>query len=1496
MPNNNEFAVILSPALQGPPGAGSESGLGSATILSSVTIPSSGSVTVNLASKNFLNSGDFIYGNIRGVEGVLSRTGDVYSFARQTNGSPVSIVGEAASFYPLRSSDILFSVDTVAALRLRPYVTTDEKVFVNGRSNVSDGLWGIYRADLFDLTSVDDGITVVVSIAGTRWKRIAFDAVGSGELSVASSTVLGGIKIGTGIQITGDGTVSSLKYTNRVYVSPNGSDVNDGRSPETALRTIKAAARIAYFTPEVETIYVGTGEYIEDNPIYLPPGTAVIGDNLRRTKIKALNEGRDIFWWSSGCYINYLVFQDNYFGGYGILDTSNQSNLREISATTLNFKVFPGHTLQRLPGIYKDGAGLIEAQRNNIINDAYDYMASLNPGFVTGDDINTCKRDIGYFVDAISNDLKAGGNVNSIKAGQAYRDSAGDLIAAIANEVPQTKQAFIKAGELCKTAIVTVPNGYGSVTSGDCTQVSDTIDNLTSLIISLIDGGDAPQFNSGSTYILMDQEWVKILDIIDNTISVADTGKRGINNPIDGSNTTPTKHVNGTVISQAGRSFRYAVAFPDQGGHWGRGRISVSGNNVTGTNTSFLKETFPGWRLKVGGSFYTIQTINSNTSITLTASGTAKVSKSYKVIPKPEQILLSPYIQNCSNISVLGKAYYDSGTETYDADKTRAGGMLVDGAQLDSGTAVPSNVADAFTQIAFGGIGFHLKNDAYAQLVSVFQVFDEVGVLCESGGYSSITNSATNFGKLGLVAIGFSNAAIPSFRDAIATQIVNQTKTDFNAEPSVILATSFSSLSNGTKTKAIITVNNFDISKLEAGQLVTIAGHTSTPSINGTNVAIAGINFSSNSIEIELNTTYPNTPVNGSATGTITVTSGKLQTKVTVNGFDENPLANYIVKVTGLPDHPSGAQYVVSDIEQELTNGICRFTLQQVIPSNVLSSLAANPAIELRAPSTVNSSSHTYEYVGSGINYNALPINGGRTDVSKQAVEINSGKCYVSATDQDGNFNVGNYFSVNLRTGQIKFAGQLNLGVIDALELLASPGVPIYEFVTSVRDQNSAENTAIATEKGVRDFIVANLGSLFGKQPTTLGGTSASKGQLVQLDAEGVIDVSMVKIPTSSVYTVANQAARLVTGFNGIPLKPGDYVIQRNTAPAPAVKYILTALPATIAENWDVFSTDSFDASAITSGLISAARLGTGTANATTFLNGEKAFVPVVQSLKIAPSSPLIVGTESVTTPVSSGTAGNLEIDITRAEFTVGQVTGSSSLGVVKFLFDDFSINSSSILSIKGKFRTATSPLSFNSGTGALTIQQSTSTQNGFLSSADWANFNAKLNSASNLLDLANVGTARTNLDVYSKTETSALIAGATPPLPVSTPSVLGGIKIGNGLSATGDGTTSITAATNVQSGASYTITTADNGKIVELSNATTVALLLNNNLPANFSCLIMQSSTATVTISSAAGSSLNNSRSHNKLYGQWSVATLYVRSNTTGTNAAWILSGDTKS
>jgi hypothetical protein len=100
-------------------------------------------------------------------------------------------------------------------------------------------------------------------------------------------------------------------------------------------------------------------------------------------------------------------------------------------------------------------------------------------------------------------------------------------------------------------------------------------------------------------------------------------------------------------------------------------------------------------------------------------------------------ITTSPYVQNCSSITTTGC------------------GMRIDGSYV---TGLKSMVVDAYTQINQNGIGIHIINQGYAQLVSVFTICTSFAIKCESGGSCSITNSNSSFGTYGLYADGVSTA------------------------------------------------------------------------------------------------------------------------------------------------------------------------------------------------------------------------------------------------------------------------------------------------------------------------------------------------------------------------------------------------------------------------------------------------------------------------------------------------------------------------------------------------------------------------------------------------------------------------------------------------------------------------------------------------------------------------------------------------------------------
>lgn len=146
----------------------------------------------------------------------------------------------------------------------------------------------------------------------------------------------------------------------------------------------------------------------------------------------------------------------------------------------------------------------------------------------------------------------------------------------------------------------------------------------------------------------------------------------------------------------------------------------------------------------------------------------------------------SPYLQNCSNIN---GPWLRNGVEwlpfqttqpdvngvmvtgprplmdyeiqvgqvgTYGVDIDGAGGgMLIDGDKYNSESPIKSMVGDAFTMVSQGGIGFHITNFGYMQLVSCFAVFCSKGFYTTKGGYLSISNSVCDFGTIGFEADGF---------------------------------------------------------------------------------------------------------------------------------------------------------------------------------------------------------------------------------------------------------------------------------------------------------------------------------------------------------------------------------------------------------------------------------------------------------------------------------------------------------------------------------------------------------------------------------------------------------------------------------------------------------------------------------------------------------------------------------------------------------------------
>ena len=214
-------------------------------------------------------------------------------------------------------------------------------------------------------------------------------------------------------------------------------------------------------------------------------------------------------------------------------------------------------------------------------------------------------------------------------------------------------------------------------------------------------------------------------------------------------------------------------------------------------------------------------------------------------------VTTSPYIQNCTN---MNGPWLNDGTEFIPFETVQiegiepeakplmvedypdlplakqinidggGGGLLVDGDQYDPASLVFSFVADAFTQISQGGIGFHVTNFGYTQIVSCFSVFCSVGFLTTKGGYLSISNSVSDFGTKGVVADGFYPVpytnAIPdqTYSSSVGSVTITNPGTGYTSAPVVtfeaptgaggVTATGTAQIDATTGFLAAISINN----------------------------------------------------------------------------------------------------------------------------------------------------------------------------------------------------------------------------------------------------------------------------------------------------------------------------------------------------------------------------------------------------------------------------------------------------------------------------------------------------------------------------------------------------------------------------------------------------------------------------------------------------------------------------------------------------------------
>jgi hypothetical protein len=92
-----------------------------------------------------------------------------------------------------------------------------------------------------------------------------------------------------------------------------------------------------------------------------------------------------------------------------------------------------------------------------------------------------------------------------------------------------------------------------------------------------------------------------------------------------------------------------------------------------------------------------------------------------------------------------------------------------------------------------------------------------------------------------------------------------------------------------------------------------------------------------------------------------------------------------------------------------------------LLPAELTTVIPNNTPVLFYQRSQITSSSHTFEYVGTGDDLSqALPNTGAQPIQANEVVQVNGGEVIYTSTDQKGDFRVGDQLTINSVQGTIQ--------------------------------------------------------------------------------------------------------------------------------------------------------------------------------------------------------------------------------------------------------------------------------------------------------------------------------------------------------------------------------------------------------------------------------------------------------------------------------------------
>ena len=825
---------------------------------------------------------------------------------------------------------------------------------------------------------------------------------------------------------------------------------------------------------------------------YLRSYSSVVTTSQKAQTISGINKARDLVVAAT----TNATAQSNITTLFAIVTNLINTGVSAFVATNLSY-TNPSNTASDVT----NAKAILIANRTFIQNEFTAWIAAnYTVGNIPGYDSVAYQRDAGYTVDALIFDLLYGGNSQALTVADGYWYGTSNILAAIPLGVYAAAfgrvQTIVQQIVQNQTVTKSAGNSQTQVTNLPVGSVgtANTLSTLTNNFINVLQNGV--------------------------TMSVSNTSSITVGMGVSGSGFT-TANLNKVQAIVDGVTLRIDD-FPD---------TTPSGTLTFTANLSYdakpvVNNLSTMWYVSDGCMLKTM-TFNGMTGFVQSQSDAQDITTATiggvftRLNPASPITNKSPYITDCSCFSTGGT------------------GVIIDGSVHASGNK--SMVFHAYTNIHDNGVGFWVKDNAKAEIVSCFTYFCYFGYASTGGAKIRALNGNNSYGTYGVVARGYDVTETPITGTIYGNQLTyNSNSLSGNGFST---ADTLTGLTSGAR--ASVTNVQSGTYKIYYKQIsgTFISGETITGSSTGTSAVIA--------------------------TGGVTGQKGFV---LIVTGLTSQPIIGTSIELDG-----DTSAYVIQSIGTWVNSSSI---VQIIMSQEKINPSSDGTIVRIRANfSNARLTGHDFLSIGTGgktsSNYPGYPLQPAAQ--GNETVEIFPGRVFFVTTDQDGNFRVGKYFAVNQATGTATLnASAFNLSGLAALRL-GSIGAQLGELISEFSSDvtlGSGSNSKVPTQYAVKTYVDSKVNAAtqltLGTSPTQtvlkLTGTGAGTDTVdVQIGGTANVfrvastylvipkttSIARTNLVPSSGWLLYNTSINALEVYNGSSWVPAGGLSNVNVASSP---------------------------------------------------------------------------------------------------------------------------------------------------------------------------------------------------------------------------------------------------------------------------------------------------------------------------------------------------------